>query len=280
MKNILYATDYSQNSVAALRLAHLLTKKFDAKLFVMHVFDIPITLSTVSISHIKKEKRLLIENHNKLKEFCTEHLGDTWEGCSIDFIVEENASVVQGILENATKHEVDLIVVGTKGTSAVKDFLLGSATTAMIKKAPCALLAVPAMSPLEDFKTMVYATDFEQADIFAINKLVRIAKKFNALIRIVHISTPGEYAGDQQMEWFKEMLKQKVIHGKMEFDLILEEDIFIGLTKYLDKSNARLFAMLERKDSSFYQRFLKTDKVKKMISDTTIPLISFNVGGL
>ena len=127
---------------------------------------------------------------------------------------------------------------------------------------------------------MVYATDFEQADIFAINKLVRIAKKFNALIRIVHISTPGEYAGDQQMEWFKEMLKQKVIHGKMEFDLILEEDIFIGLTKYLDKSNARLFAMLERKDSSFYQRFLKTDKVKKMISDTTIPLISFNVGGL
>ena len=280
MKNILYATDYSQNSVAALRLAHLMTKKFDAKLFVMHVFDIPITLSTVSISHIKKEKRLLIENHNRLKEFCAEHLGDTWEGCSIDFIVEENASVVQGILENATNHEVDLIVVGTKGTSVVKDFLLGSATTGLIKKAPCALLAVPAMSELEDFKTMVYATDFEQADIFAIHKLVRIAKKFNALLRIVHISTPGEYAGDQQMEWFKEMLKQKVVHGKMEFDLILEEDIFVGLNRYLEKSNARLFAMLERKDNSFYQRFLKTDKVKKMISDTTIPLISFNVGGL
>ncbi|RAJ15746.1 universal stress protein [Arenibacter echinorum] len=280
MKNILYATDYSQNSVAALRLAHLLTKKFDAKLFVMHVFDIPITLSTVSISHIKKEKRLLIENHNKLKEFCAEHLGDTWEGCSIDFIVEENASVVQGILENATKHEGDLIVVGTKGTSAVKDFLFGSATTAMIKKAPCALLAVPVMSPLEDFKTMVYATDFEQADIFAINRLVEIAKKFNSKISIVHISTSREYAGDQQMEWFKEMLIQKVTYDKMEFDLILDDDIFEGLNRYLVKSNASLLAMLERKDNSFSQKFLQTDMIKKMVSGSNVPLISFNIGGL
>ena len=280
MKTILYATDYSQNSVAALRLAHLMTKKFNAKLFVMHVFDIPVTLSTVSISHIKKEKRLMIENHSKLKKFCTEHLGDTWEGGNINFLVEEDVSVVQGVLEKATKLEVDLIVVGTKGTSAIKEFLMGSATTALIKKAPCAVLAVPAMSSPENFKTMVYATDFEQADIFAINRLVEIAKKFNSKISIVHISTSREYAGDQQMEWFKEMLNQKVTYDKMEFDLILDDDIFEGLNRYLEKSNASLLAMLERKDNSFSQKFLQTDMVKKMVSGITIPLISFNIGGL
>ena len=280
MKTILYATDYSQNSVAALRQAHLMTKKFGAKLFVMHVFDIPLTLSTVSISHIKKEKRLFKENDTRLKEFCTEHLGDIWEGGDINFVVEENVSVVQTILEKATALEVDLIVVGTMGTSAVKEFFIGSATTALIKKAPCAVLAVPPTFTPENIQTMVYATDFEQADIFAINRLVQIAKKFNSKINIVHISTNGEYAGDQQLEWFKEMLHQKVTYNKMEFDLILEDDIFEGLNRYLKQSNASLLAMLERKDSSFFQRFLQKDKVKKMVSSITIPLISFNIGGL
>ena len=280
MKTILYATDYSHDSVAALRLAHLMTNKFDAKLFVMHVFDIPLSLSTVSISHIKKEKRLFMEHDTKLKEFCTEHLGDTWEGGDINFLVEENVSIVQTILEKATELEVDLIVVGTTGTSTLKEFFMGSTTTTLIKKAHCAVLAVPPMFTLENFQTMVYATDFEQADIFAINRLVEIAEKFNSKISIVHISTSWEYAGDQQMEWFKDMLHQKVTYDKMEFDLIFDDDIFEGLNRYLENADASMFAMLERKDKSFSQKFLQKDKVKKMVSGTIIPLISFNIGGL
>ncbi|MCK0144917.1 universal stress protein [Arenibacter sp. F26102] len=280
MKTILYATDYSLNSVAALKLAHLMTKKFDANLMVMHVFDIPIPLSTVSVSHLKKEKRLLTENYTRLKNFCTEHLGDTWEGCNITFAAEENASVPNGILEKALHLDADLIVVGTKGTSALKEFILGSATTALVKKAPCAVLAVPETSELEIFKTMVYATDFEQADIFAINKFVKIANIFNADLRIVHISSKEEYAGDQQMEWFKDMLLQKVKYEKITFDLIFSDQIFEELNRYLDKTETNLFAMLERKDNSFVQRYLKKDLVKKMVSNITIPLLSFNAAGL
>ena len=280
MKTILYATDYSLNSVAALRLAHLMVKKFNAKLIVMHVFDIPITLSTVSMSHLKKEKRLLEENHTKLKKFCTGNLGDTWEGLDINFVVEERASIIDGILKKAINYDADLIVVGTKGASAVKEFLLGSATTGLIKKAPCPVMAVPETYIIENFKTLVYATDFEQADIFAINRLVEIAKKFNSKIDIVHISTSGEYAGDQQMEWFKEMLKQKVTYENMAFNLIFAQDIFEELNRYLEKSEARLFAMLERKDNSIAQKYLQKDMVKKMVSGTSIPLISFNIGGL
>tara|TARA_R110000868_G_scaffold32516_5_gene118233 strand:- start:307 stop:1080 length:774 start_codon:yes stop_codon:yes gene_type:complete len=257
-----------------------MAQKFNAKLIVMHVFDIPISLSTVSVSHIQKEKRLLSENHSKLKAFCTKQLEIIWEECNVDIVVMENVSVTDGILEKAVKFGVDLIIVGTKGASALKKFLMGSTTSTLIKKASCPVLAVPAMSPLENFKNMVYATDFEQADIFAINRLVKIAKKFNSKISIVHISTNGEYAGDQQMEWFKEMLIQKVPYDKMEFDLILDDDIFEAVNSYLEKSNASLLGMLERTDGSFSQRFLKTDTVKKMVSGITIPLISFNIGGL
>ncbi len=281
MKTLLYATDYSQNSASALKLAHLLTKKFDAVLVIMHVLDMPISLaSTVSVSHMKKTKKLLLEHQSKLKEFCTEQLGDTWKNTHINFEVGQNSSVVDGILEKATDIAADLIVVGSKGASPLKEFLLGSTAQGLIKKAPTMILSVPHPIRLENLRTMIYATDFEQADIFAINRLVKIATKFQSNIKIVHITTQKEYAGDQQMEWFKEILGQKVQYKDMEFNLMFSDNILEELYRYLEKEDADLVAMLERKDSSFIQKYLQRDKVKKMASRLTIPLISFNVGGL
>ena len=155
---------------------------------------------------------------------------------------------------------------------------MGSTTKALIRKAPCPLLAVPANSNVIHLKKMVYATDFEQADIFAINKLVKIAKKFDAEIRVLHITTQKEYAGEEQMEWFKEMLKEKVAYAKLEFDLIFSNTVFEELIWHLEDTEADLLAMLERKDSTFYQKYLQADLVKKMVNGINVPLFSFNGG--
>ena len=281
MKTILYATDYSQNSASALQLAYLLCRAFHAKLFVMHVMDMPISLaSTVSISHMKKTKKLLQEHGSKLKEFCLKHLGDACEESQISFEVVHNSSVVDAIIEYVMKNNVELIAVGSKGGSPLKEFLLGSTAHALIKSAPTMVLSVPKMKTIDKIGTMIYATDFEQADIFAIGRLVKIATQFQASVKVVHITTPKEYAGDQQMEWFKDILRQKVQYKNMEFDLIFSDNILEELNGYLKKTNADLVAMLERKDSSFIQKYLLSDKVKKMASQLTIPLLSFNVSGL
>ncbi len=281
MKTILYATDFSENSVSALKWANLLAKKFGSKLIVMHVFDIPISIaSTVSVSYMKKEKKLFTENREKLNEFCTNYLGDEKETTHIHYVVDEDGSITDGILEKAIEFDVDMIVLGTKGASATKEFFLGSTTKAILRKAPCPVLAVPSNSDLVTVKRVAYATDFEQADVFAINKLAKIAKKLDAEIRVVHVTTPKEYAGEEQMEWFKDMLREKVDYARMEFDLIFSETIFEELIWYMQNSEVNLLAMLERKDNNFYQRYLQKDLVKKMVNDSNIPLLSFSTSGL
>lgn len=281
MKTILYATDYSQNSVTALRLANTLAKIFESKLIIMHVFDVPISLaSPVSITYLKKEKRLFIEHTAKLKSFCAEHLKDTLDESILTFVVDEDGSVYDGILEKAVKLDVDLIVVGTRGKSQIKEFILGSTPKALIRKSSCPVMAVPAKSDVTDLKKMVYATDFEQADIFAIKRLVNIARKLDAEIRLIHITTQKEYAGKDQMEWFKEMLREKVSYNKLEFDLIFSDTVFEELVCYLEDTGANLLAMLERKESTVYQRYFQTDMVKKMINTIDIPLLSYSIGGL
>ncbi|NNE02021.1 MAG: universal stress protein, partial [Eudoraea sp.] len=75
MTTILYATDYSENSVTALHWAEALRKKLDAKLYVLHVFDMSVTfISTVSIAYARLEETTFKTHTQKLHQFCKEHL--------------------------------------------------------------------------------------------------------------------------------------------------------------------------------------------------------------
>ena len=82
------------------------------------------------------------------------------------------------------------------------------------------------------------------------------------------------------MECFKEMLEKKVGYKKLDFDLIFSETISKELHWYLDDTEAALLAMLERKDNTFFEKYLRRDLVKQMVSEITVPLLSFNANSL
>ncbi len=64
METLICATDYSENSVSALKLANVLRKKLDCKLYIIHVFDIRATfISTVSIAYARMEEAAF-RDHN------------------------------------------------------------------------------------------------------------------------------------------------------------------------------------------------------------------------
>jgi nucleotide-binding universal stress UspA family protein len=280
MKTILYATDYSQNSVNALIMAHTMAKKLNCKLIVMHVFDDPVALAgSVSITYLKKEKKLFKEHTMRLRNFYSEHLGIPVNETDVQIEVAENDSAVAALLENAARFDADLLVIGTKGASRFKEIFLGSTTKALIKKAPCPVMAVPHTYASETIKTIIYATDFEEADIFAIKKLTAIAKPFNAAIKVVHVTNKTEYAGDQQMEWFKDMLGQKVSTENMAFEVVVSDEIFTAIYAYVLKTGADILVMLERSEKGIYHQLFHGDLVARMESKILVPLLSFNETG-
>ncbi|NNK11221.1 MAG: universal stress protein, partial [Flavobacteriaceae bacterium] len=57
MKNLLYATDFSENSIPAFHFAAMLSERLKAKLHVLHVYDMKATfISTVSLTYGKREE--------------------------------------------------------------------------------------------------------------------------------------------------------------------------------------------------------------------------------
>ncbi|MGB5553557.1 MAG: universal stress protein [Flavobacteriaceae bacterium] len=278
MKTILYATDYSKNSAAALKYAHSLSTQLGMRLVITHVFDYPTVLGLEGLDEPfpRTEQNAIKKHRAKLEEFCEEHLGSKWNSTSIQIEPVENESVLHGIISKADDWHAAMIITGMKGESNLRELLMGSTTKKLIEKAPCPILAIPYDMRHTAIKTIVYATDFEDEDIHAIQKLVEIAKPLEAEIKVVHISTKKEYKGDLQMEWFREMLRTKVEYSKIECKLLFSEKIFESLRRYLGDVNADLMVMLEREKQGILNKLFQQDLVKKMESYGKVPLLSFN----
>ncbi|SDE45303.1 Nucleotide-binding universal stress protein, UspA family [Pricia antarctica] len=278
MKTILYATDYSKNSVAALKYAQKFSKTMDSLLVVTHVFGYGMVTESVVLDDPELRKNALKANRTRLEEFCKEYLGEDRKKTNIQIVPIENMSIVDGVIGVASEWHAQIIVVGTKGESVLKEIFMGSTAKQLIEKAPCPIMTIPTEANYKPFKTIVYATDFEEEDVYAIKKLSEFAERFEAEIKMVHISTKKAYSGETQMEWFKDALLEKVDYGPLEFQLLLSENIFEALRTYLGDVGADLVVMLERKKSGFLKKWYHADKVKKMETYGKVPLLSFNEG--
>lgn len=278
MKTILYATDYSKNSAAALKYAHHLCGLLGTRLVITHAFDYPTVLGLEGLDEPfpHTEENAFKKHRAKLEEFCEAHLGSNWKDPNIQIEPVESESVLRGIISKAEEWHAAMIIVGIKGESGLREFIMGSTTKKLIEKSPCPILAIPADTGLTSIKKIVYATDFEEEDIRTIKKVVEIAEPLDAEIKVVHISPKKEYAGDLQMEWFKEMLLDRVAYSKMDFELIFAEEIFDSLQTYLDEVNADLVVMLEREKRGLLKKLFHEDLVKKMESYGQVPVLSFN----
>lgn len=277
MKSILYATDYSNASVAALHCAQSLSVMLRMRLVLTHVYDLPTVLGT-QLEGPFPDLRLNSQAHNrsKLEEFYEKHRLE--DQTPVEFCPEpvENMSVLSGIISKSNEWHARLIVVGMKGEHLVKEMVMGSTTKKLIDKAPCPVLAVPANHHFGKVSSLVYATDFELEDLRALEKVVDLAKAFSAEIRVVHVTSDKGYYGPAQMEWFKAMLRERVQYDKMYFELLESDDVVHTLQDYSQHLGAGLIGMLERAQKGGVKKWFHRDLVKQMASNNSIPLLSFN----
>jgi nucleotide-binding universal stress UspA family protein len=280
MKTILNATDYSENSVAALKYAHSLSKALGANLKVIHIFDYPPMLDGLSLKAQDPFPDIegdAFKKHNlKLDTFCKTHLGTDLKKMNVTVEAIEDKSVINGIISEASKIKPLVITTGMKGGSALREIIMGNTTKHLLEKSPCPILSIPEDTSRTKIETIVYATAFEEEDLGAINKLTEIAKPLNAKVKIVHVSSLKEPVGIEQKKEIEDKLHKYIEYSNIELDILYSDDIFNDLKIYFGKANADIIAMLERENDGGSSKVFHRDLVKKMESYGRIPLMSFN----
>ena len=144
LKKILYPTDFSEYSLAALPYAVSIAKQNDAELYCLHVVDMPqeeyLTseyMVPLNVPHVSKDK-VLRTARTRMERFVTENLSE---------IEKVESRVIVGvpfveIIRYARDQSIDLIVIGTHGHSALAAMLLGTVVEKVVRKAPCPVLTV------------------------------------------------------------------------------------------------------------------------------------------
>jgi len=186
LNNILFATDFSPHSNAALPYALAIARQYGAKLFGAHVVPSEDYLFTAPESWpalIQQEEQLQQEVAARLEKQLrgVQHevlfgVGDVWHGLS-QLIVE---------------HDIDLIVLGTHGRTGARRLLMGSVAEKIFRQASCPVLSVgPNVSCKPDgeiqFHQILLATDFGEESLAALPYAISLAEEDQAQLALLHV---------------------------------------------------------------------------------------------
>jgi nucleotide-binding universal stress UspA family protein len=146
IKKILYPTDFSQASQAALPMLRDLAQRYEAEVHILHVVDLHSEflmdggyMVPLLVSYPIEQEQLAEFARKRLNEFVQEHLPDRQE--SIKKVIILGKPFVE-IVRYAQEQGIDLIVISTHGHSPIGSVLLGSVAEKVVHKAPCAVLTV------------------------------------------------------------------------------------------------------------------------------------------
>jgi len=142
---ILAPIDYSETADHALAWAILQSRAFAAELTVLHVIPSHLHFGPMGFAD-HPEKAAPTKDHEYLAAHVAAHLGDG--GLKVRTLVEIGEPALK-IREVARRDQIDLIVMGTYGTSRLEDLLCGSVTEKVVHHTGCPVLVVPPRSEEE-----------------------------------------------------------------------------------------------------------------------------------
>jgi nucleotide-binding universal stress UspA family protein len=277
MKTILVPTDFSENAGNALSFALNILKKSRGKLILFHAYSVqlidPNMPAEIYLSAYQEAEKISKENLERLeKKIIEENKADGLEFMSI----VRQGLVVDEVISITEDEKVDLIVMGTHGSSGITEIFLGSNTSSVIEKAPVPVLAIPDDFKFSGINSIVYAYDEIRAGSKALKRLLDFGEIFNSDITLLHIIERDDSDEKNKSEFNK--IKEEFSFEKLKLVLVKEDDVIEGINKYIDENNADVLAMAIHK-RNLIEKIFDRSLTKKMAHHTKIPLLALHVNG-
>ena len=148
LSRILVPIDGSTNSTRALNVACNLAKFSGAELMILNVIPTPGILVEAPVG-FGLPPGGISEYYNRQEENAENVVGQAVSVCKeqgiknvATQITRADKSIVEEIIDSATRKNIDLIVIGTRGLGGFKKLLLGSVSSGVVTHASCDVYVV------------------------------------------------------------------------------------------------------------------------------------------
>lgn len=272
ISQILVLTDFSKTAENALVYALKLSEKAKAKVHVLHVdqlavMDIPYPAGNYT-ELLKVHKKQAENNLTKLKQRMRLKSPVKFETAfSSGFLLEETEAYVR-------LHKVDLLVMGTSGKSRLEEILIGSNTSAAVRRIETPILVVPVQAKYKHLRKILYASDYTETDFPGIARLFYFAELFDAELTVLHVRSELDKYIKKSSAFFRRG-KEAFSYKKLKTARISNQNIMEGINQYAESTKADML-ILSKHHRKFFERIFHRSLSKRMVFHAKVPLLILN----
>lgn len=286
---ILLPIDFSSFAIKSCKIAFQMAEKLGIEVKIIHVYFSPVETS-IPFAEAFTYERPNPMSTQQMEDAAMQEM-QLFKGKIENEItngsipkVKYSYEILEGIPEDrilrfAKKCPPQLIIMGTHGSSMRQHDLIGSVTAEIIERAKVPVLTIPENSNLDNIdniKNIGYATNFDESELLATEKLMHIFKDFDVWIQYLHIGHADDQPWDDvKLKGLRKYISDKYNHNKVECHFIEGEDMLVEVEKYVQSYGIDMIALTTHRRSIF-ARLFNPSKARRMLFHTNTPLLVFH----
>ncbi|MGE0772570.1 MAG: universal stress protein [Cyclobacteriaceae bacterium] len=264
-------TDFSELSKIAIEYALKMTSKLDCEFTVINVVRMDgVPKTSLKMKQLERTMLQIVEEEGArlVEELKKSAKGKT----TITFRAIRSHTVADTIKRYNEKNRANLIVMGSRGASAIKKVILGGTTVSVIDICNAPVLAIPEKAGFKNFKHVVYASDLKNVQK-ELDTIIPFARIFDSNIHMVHVTE----SMDKKMEAKKlsaEELIRKANYNKIDLRFVLDDDVPSAIDRYIKERDGDLLTTFTHELNLFEKLFARSI-TRKLAYQGTMPLLAF-----
>jgi len=272
MKRILVPTDFSQHAENALKVAAQIARENNSEIILLHMLELPRQGIDVIGGGSSIPEIMFFKNRafGKLEKLTNE---DYLEGINISEIVQFEKAF-DGIIDISRKNNVDLIVMGSHGSSGFQEMFIGSNTEKVVRTSDIPVLIIK--NAIEDFKinNFVFASDFSKEIKKPFKQLIEFADLFNSHLYLVRINTPNSFKSTHATEKIMDDFIKEYNLDKYSLHVYNDANVEKGILNFAKSVQADLIGMCTHGRTGF-AHFFNGSISEDLVNHTDRPVITF-----
>lgn len=276
MMNILLPTDFSENSWNAIVYAVKFLEKKSCNFFLLHVSklngltqgDTPVILSQEAIenTYTKPSKKQLKAFLKRITTECSPNVKHKF------YTLTDYNFFIESIRKHVKDKKIDMIIMGTKGASGLKEHIIGSNAGDIITKVKCKTLVVPENAKFNALREIAFPTDYSLTyDVGLLQPLYDVVKQYLASLRILHISYMKEELNNDQKN-NRELLSDFFEGLDFSFHFLTNKKVKDAIQCFVESRDIDMIVMVA-KNLNYFQQILFHSKVEKISYHTNVPFL-------
>jgi len=277
MKKILVPTDFSQHADYALRTAAQIAQKNDGEIILLHMLELPSEIVDKVSGQSGSVPEVMFFIQKTKERFEEVKSQDFLKGIPVTEAVQFERAF-EGVIKASKVHNIDLVVMGSHGTSGVRGFFVGSNTEKVVRSSDIPVLVVKRELNIGKINTIVFASDFSEEAKKPFEEAVLFAKSFGAKINLLLVNTVGRFLSTEESDRKTSLFLESFNLSDLDYSVHVYNDYSVekGVLNFANKTNPDLIGVGThgRKGISHY---LNGSIGEDIVNNAIRPVITFKI---